>query len=139
MTMSDLPLRHNNRLSQRRLWFGTAAAAGAFAIDGFVCFLISTQACRFGDGRLGPLSPPAVRVLLGVITLICLAVAASGGLVSIRNYRAVSEPHSIFHAEALNREAFMSLVGILLSAAFVIGIIWAGIPVILIQVCVNAR
>ena len=140
MTMDgEISFRHSNRLPQRRLWFGTVAAAVAWALDGFICFLISAQACANGTGYLGPLSPTSVRVLLGLITLIFLAIALTGGVISFRNWRTISERSSLTHAEGVNREAFMALVGVFLSTAFVVGIIWAGIPPILINVCVKAR
>lgn len=133
------PLRYSDRLPQRRLWFGTTGAAAAFALDGFLCFLISTQACQDGNGDLGPLGGPGVRILLGVISLIFLAIAVWGGLTSLRNYRAVSEQRSLTHGEALNREAFMALIGVFLSTAFTIGIIWVGLSPILLNVCINGR
>ena len=139
MSAQNPPIRYTNRLPQRRLWFGTAAAAAAWALDGFVCFLISTQACKTGAGHLGPLGGPEVRILLGVITLIFLAIAVAGGFTSYSNWRSISEQRSLTHAEAVNREAFMSLIGVFLSVAFVIGIIWAGIPLIVTNVCINAR
>jgi len=137
----DLPasLRYTNQLPQRRLWFGTLAAAAAWALHGFICFLISANACQNGLGRLGPLKGSELRVLLGVITIVLLGVAVTGGMTSFRNWRAVCEQRSLTHTEALNREAFMALVGVFLSIAFVVGIIWAGIPLILINLCIYAR
>lgn len=137
----DLPasLRYTNQLPQRRLWFGTVAAAAAWALHGFTCFLISANACQNGAGRLGPLRGSELRVLLGVITIVLLGIAVTGGMTSLRNFRAVRQQRSLTHAEALNREAFMSLTGVFLSIAFVVGIIWAGIPLILINLCIYAR
>jgi hypothetical protein len=133
------PLGHSNRIPQRRLWFGACAGAAAWATDGFTCFLISTQACADGNGNWGSLSAAEVRLLLGVITLVLLAVAVIGGLMSLRNWRSLSEQRNLAEAEGQGREAFMALVGVFVSAAFVVGIIWAGIPLILIDVCINAR
>lgn len=129
----------SNRIPQARLWFGACAGAAAWAIDGFTCFLISTQACKDGNGNWGPLSGGEVRVLLGVITLALLAVAVTGGLISFGNWRRLSERQKLSQAQAQGREAFMALVGVFVSVAFVVGIIWAGLPLILIDVCINVR
>ncbi len=139
MSTHNPPLRYANRLPQKRLWFGTAAGAAAWALQGFTCFLISTQACKYGAGRLGPLGGPGVRILIGAVTLVFLAITVIGGMTSYRNWKAISEQRSLTHAEALNREAFMSLIGVFLSVTFVIAIIWAGLTPIFENVCINAR
>ncbi len=129
----------SRRIPERRLWFGACGAAVAWALHGFTCFLISTQACQDGRGDLGPLPAGAVRVVLGFVTLGLLGVAVAAGLVSYSNWRRLSEQRSLLEDQALGREDFMALVGIFVSAAFIVGIIWAGIPLIVIDVCVNAR
>jgi len=137
-THVELP-HYSDRLPQKRLWFGTAAAAAAWAIQGFVCFLISTQACANGEGVLGPLSPAGVRVLLGCITTGLLAVAIWGGVTSFHNWRAISERRRLTQSEGYGREEFMSLIGVFVTFTLGVGIVWAGIPMILLGVCVNSR
>jgi hypothetical protein len=138
MNAQSPPLQ-TERLPQARLWFGTCAAAFAWAVQGFTCLQISTQACKDGNGDWGPLSGPEVRILLGVVTLILLAVAVTGGLTSYKNWRTLAEQRRITRDEGLSREDFMALIGVFLSVAFSLGIVWAGIPPILIDVCINAR
>lgn len=123
----------------RSLWFGTAGAAVAWALHGVVCEVISAEACRNNIGSLGLLSPLGVRWLLAAITLAFLAISVAGGIVSFRNWRHVTETRDLMHAEAPQREQFMSLGGIFLSAAFVVGIIWAGLPLIFLDICMKAR
>lgn len=125
--------------SPRSLWFGTTAAAIAWVLHGFVCEIISSQACQDGTGNWGPLSPLGVRWLLAGITLGFLAVAVAGGIVSFRNWRHLTESPDLVHAEGRRREQFMALGGIFVSAAFVIGIVWAGIPLIFLDICMKAR
>lgn len=138
-TQAQSPPNATGRIPQGRLWFGMCAGAVAWAIQGFTCFLISTQACKNGLGNLGSIPPGGVRILLGVISLILLAAAVAGGMTSFRNWREVSEHRHLTEAEGRGREAFMSLLGVFVSVAFVVGIIWAGLPAILIDVCINAR
>lgn len=130
---------HPTHIPQGRLWFGACGGAAAWALHGFTCFLISAQACKDGTGYLGPLSPPAVRTLLAVITLAYLTVAITAGWVSWSNWRRLTEHRELIHDEAPAREEFMALVGVFVNSVFVIGIIWAGLPLIWLNVCVSAR
>jgi hypothetical protein len=123
----------------RRLWFGTAGAAVAWALHGTVCEIISAKACQNGIGSLGALSPFGVRWLLAGITLGFLAIAVAGGIISFRNWRHVAATNDLVHAESPQREQFMSLGGVFVSVAFVVGIIWAGLPLIFLDVCMKAR
>ena len=121
------------------LWFGTAGAAVAWAWHGVICEVISSEACRNNIGSLGPLSPVGVRWLLAGITLGFLAIATAGGIVSYRNWQRVAETRDLMHAEGPQREQFMSLAGIFVSVAFVVGIIWAGLTLIFLDICMKAR
>lgn len=130
----------SQRISQTQLWFGACAAAAALAVQGFASFQIAVQACKDGHlGYWGPFSPAGVRVLLGIVTAFLLAVSIAGGILSYRNWRAASEQPRILEAEGRSREAFMALVGLFVTAACVIGIIWAGLPAAFLHTCVTAR
>jgi hypothetical protein len=59
--------------------------------------------------------------------------------VSFQNWRNLSARRDLIHAEGRRREEFMALGGVFVSTAFVLGIIWGGIPLILINVCRSAR
>jgi hypothetical protein len=134
-----MPVQTNSEPVQRirpaRLWFGAAGAAGSWALQGFTCFLITTQECASGTGQWGPLSPTGVRLLLGCLTLGFLAVAAASGWVSYKNWRLLSGQRRLLEAEGFGREEFMALVGIFVGALSVLGLIWAGIPAIMIPAC----
>jgi hypothetical protein len=128
-----------SRVSPRSLWFGATAAAIAWALHGAICAVISSQACLNGVGNLRSLSPAGVRWLLAGITLGFLAIAVIGGITSFRNWIQLAGQHDLVHAEGGGREQFMALGGIFVSAAFVIGIIWAGLPLIFLDICTKAR
>ncbi len=130
---------HPSEISPRSLWFGTTAGAVAWALHGAACALISSEACVSGTGNWGALSADGVRWLLAAITLGFLAIAIVGGLISFRNWLHLAESHDLVHAEGRGRVQFMALVGIFLSATFVIGIVWAGLPLIFLDVCTKAR
>jgi hypothetical protein len=132
---SDSP----SRITPRSLWFGTTAAAIAWALHGVICEVIADQACKNGIGSLGALSPDGVRWLLAGITIGFLAIAVIGGLLSFRNWMQLAEQHDLVHAEGSGREQFMALVGVFMGATFAIGIIWAGLPLIFLDICMKAR
>jgi hypothetical protein len=121
------------------LWFGTAGAGISWALQGFTCFLIATQACANGTGNWGPLPAAGVRIALVCVTLIYLSVAAAAGVVSYRNWRTLSESQRLTQAEGIPRENFMALTGAFVGAASVVGLIWASFPFFLIPVCSSYR
>lgn len=128
------------RLPQKRLWFGTCAAAAAFAAQEFICFQIAIQSCKDGHlGTWGTLSPGGVRWVLGGISCLLFLVALAGAVISLRNWRAVSERRRLSEAEGYGREAFMALAGIFISVAFLVGIVWLGIPMLVLNTCVTVR
>jgi hypothetical protein len=129
----------SHHVSRGRLWFGFAAAALAWATHGFLSVVISASACQNGAYKWTWISESGVRVLLAVITIALLAVAVAAWVVSFRNWRGLSTRRDLIHAEGKRREEFMALGGVFVSTAFVIGIIWGGIPLILINVCRSAR
>ena len=126
-------------VSPRSLWFGATGAAIAWAFHGFVCEIISSQACQNVSGNWGSLAPLGVRWLMAGITIAFLVVAVAGGITSFRNWRYLTERSDLLHAEGPLREQFMALGGIFVSVAFVVGIVWAGLPLIFIDICVKAR
>lgn len=76
---------------------------------------------------------------MGAITPAALGIAIAAGLTSFRNWRTFSERRDLVRAEAGRRETFMALIGVFSTVIFVIGILWAGIPLIMLDVCVKAR
>lgn len=126
------------RTTDRQLWFGVAAGATAWATHSLIINLICSQACKAGrGGTYYDLTPGAVRILLGVVTVILLCVALGAGLTAFRNWRQLSGQASLREDQAESRTDFMALIGLFASAIFVVGIIWAGLPVILVSLCSN--
>lgn len=134
--ISSPPSHH---VSQRSLWFGFSAAAAAWAVHGFVWEMITSQSCQNGAGNWGPFSPAGVRWLLAGVTAILLAVAIYAGVTSFHNWQHLSRQRDLLHAEGRGREQFMAIGGVLISILFSIGIIWAGLPLIMLGICIKAR
>jgi hypothetical protein len=126
-------------VSPTRLWFGLAAGAVAFSIDGLANWVISWRTCFIGNGHLGDLSSGGIRTLLAAITLSLLALSLAGGVVSYRNWKTLAAPDDLEHAEAHTPASFLALLGICVSAVLSVGICWIGVPLFLVDLCMRAR
>jgi hypothetical protein len=134
--------KHNSAepvISGRKLWFGFFASCAAFAINGFVAFVISWRTCFIGHGTFGPLSENGVRWLLAVITVGLFILAVSAGRISYRHWRTISGSRDLAHAESAGTAEFVSMLGVLCSFIMSVGIIWISLPLILIDVCMRAH
>lgn len=125
------------RITERQLWLGVTAGAAAWATHGLTVILVLSQACKFGTSTWFGMPPAAVRTILGVVTLVLLCVALLGGITAFRGWRALHGQASLREDQAESRADFMALTGLFASAAFVVGIIWAGIPVVFTSLCSN--
>ncbi len=115
-------------VAPERLWFGLLAAPAAWAIDGLVGWFFGARICT-------AMSIGAVRVTVGVLSLAALLVAAWGWIVGYDAWRRVaSEPRP-----AGDRVEFMALGGVLVSTAFVVGLFWAALNAVFIDVCGGMR
>ncbi len=121
------------------LWFGFAAPWLAFALDGFVGYIITWRTCYIGHGHLGDLSIDGVRWLLVAITIVLFIVSAGGGVHSYRNWRRMSQSKSFIEAEATGTAEFVSMIGVLSSTFMTVGIFWIGLTFIMIDVCMRAH
>jgi hypothetical protein len=111
----------------RRLWFGLVAAPTAWAAEGLFGWWVGAQICTaWSVGR--------VRAMVGVFSIVMLAVAIAGLLTGLRNWRDTSVT-----AKQVERVEFMSFGGVLVSVAFVIGIFWSGLSAVFIDVCGGMR
>jgi len=126
-------------VSSRRLWFGVSAGLGAWIVHGIASFVISDAACS--GGRVAPwasFSRGGLQAILIGLTLVALAVAISGGVISWRTWRALATT-KFDDAQAWGRGEFMALAGVFISTIFSIGILWAGLAPILTGLCEATR
>jgi hypothetical protein len=126
-------------LPTRSVWFGAAAAAAAFSVDGLVNWVISWRTCYIGHGEFMGLHLGAVRWLLAAITLGFLCVAIAGGVTAFRNWKAIASEQDQHYRDAHGTVAFLSLLGVFLSVTLGMGIIWLGIPLIFLDICMRAN
>jgi hypothetical protein len=121
------------------LWFGFTAAGAAWALNLWSSYVISGLICVVREGRI--VAAPAIlsRGVLAAVWIILLAVAASAGITSYRNWRGISGASHLLDSEGRERREFMALAGVIVSTALVVGLLWASIPLILVNICMRAR
>lgn len=125
------------RVTDRQLWLGIAAGAGAWAAHGLTVILVLSQACKSGGGSWFSMPPGVVRTILSIITLVSLWVALLGGATAYRGWRAFHGVTALRDDQAESRTDFMALTGLFANAIFVVGIVWAGIAVLVTSLCSN--
>lgn len=131
---------HNSSpLDQRRLWFGFAAGAAAWLGLFIIDLLLAWKMCIQRPNGFDVVSLGWALYLMAAVTVAMLAIAIAAGIVSLRNFRRVSNHASLARTEATGREEFMALGGMFISFLLGIGIIWLGIPLIIINICTRAR
>lgn len=133
------PIVERGSVPTKSVWFGAAAAAVAFSLNGLVNWLISWRTCYIGHGEFIGLRLGGVRWLLAAITLGFLCVAIAGGIIAFRNWRAIASQEDQRFAEAHSTAGFLSLLGIVLSVTLGMGIIWLGIPLVFLNSCMRAN
>jgi hypothetical protein len=77
-----------------------------------------------------------VRGVLALVSVLAVAAAAGGLLAARGSWLAARDGGGI---EAPDRVAFMALAGIVVSASFLVGTIWAGLTPVLIGGCGGMR
>lgn len=127
------------KIGRRKLWFGFAATLVAFAVDGYLVFVISWRTCFIGHGQLGALSVGGVRWLLVGITVGLFILAVIGGVTSYGHWKRLSADREMRHAEADGTAEFVSMITVLCTVALGMGIIWLSLPFIFVGICTRAH
>ena len=132
----DTPVR---TVSPRKLWFGLATSAVAWASLGCLDILVTWRACTRQEGYGIPDPHPEVRVLYGVLALVLLAITIAAGVTSYRNWRQLSVRQPLLGAQAVERREFMALLGVIISVTLGMGILWLALPPLFLDICWRAR
>ena len=126
-------------VSPRKLWFGTVAAAFCWVGIGIADTLITWRECLHNEQFGGASSHPGLLSLNVVIFLALLAIAAIAGVMSYRNWQRLAGQVRLYRAEATGPREYMALIGVFMSITLGIGIIWLGLPLLIISLCVRTR
>ena len=126
-------------LSTTRLWFGFAGAAIAWVLAGVLNVTLAGSTCTRDKAALFSSTQTEIQVVLGIITLLLLALAAWAGVVSFQNWRTLSRQADFVEAEGPGRKEFMAIFGVFVSASLAMGIIWFVLPIYIVRMCVRAH
>lgn len=103
-------------VSDRRLWLGLLVAPAAWTVEGFLGWYVGGHICR-------GLSASTARTIVAGTSVLMLTAALAGIAIAWTNWRTASTAP---RAES-DRVQFMSLGGVVVSASFVVGIVWFGL------------
>src|ERR1700740_746240 len=115
MPTDSNPAARADSVPSSRLWFGSAAATGAWFGLGLSDMFITWRACLHEEQFGGPSAHPVARIMFFLFTFLLLAVAAVAGIMSYRNWKRLSGLTALLRAEATERKEFMALAGLFIS------------------------
>ncbi|HEU4563841.1 MAG TPA: hypothetical protein VFS05_04290 [Gemmatimonadaceae bacterium] len=105
-------------------WYGVLAPPLAVLVHMNVIYPLVERACITGS-----------RLALWIVPLVFLAIAISGGLVSLGVWRRAGSEWPGDHREALGRERLLAVVGMLGAALFSAIILWQWIATFILSPC----
>jgi len=117
----------------RRLVFQVAASAVAWVSLGVADVIITWRACIHETPHGGAGIP--YFAITGL--LFCLTLLAGG--MSYRTWRKLSGLTALLRAEGRERSEFLSLAGLYISFTLGAGIVWLGLPLFILEMCVRTR
>ena len=129
----------SREVSQKGLWFGFSAAALCWVGLGIADVLITWRECLHYEQFGGASSHPGLLTLNIIIFSALLAIAIVAGVVSYRNWRRLSGEANLLDAEGRGSREYLALIGVFMSATMGMGILWLGIPLLILQLCVRIR
>lgn len=125
----------NRRDPARRFstWFGLLAPMAAWAVHGLSSFVLSRQACQAGREDLA-------RGLLIALSAAALIVAVAGVVVAFRTWRRIADGQRVSRTDARSRDEMLAFGGVFVGFSFVVGLLWGGLPPLVIaDVCEALR
>lgn len=126
-------------VSRGRQWFALWGSAIAWLVLFFANIVITWQACLHHEQFGGTSSHPVLLILNMVVFLSLFATAVLSGILAYRAWRKRAGSGNFFEAEAEDRHEYMAMIGVLMTIAMGIGIIWLGLPLWIISLCVRTR
>lgn len=122
-----------------KLWFGLLAAALSWLGLGIADVLITWRACLHQEQYGGPSEHPGLTALNIALFAALLLIAIVAGITSYTNWKRLSRHSQIITAEATASREFMAMVGVFISVTLGMGIVWLGIPLLILQLCLRIR
>src|SRR5487761_1223942 len=126
-------------VSPARLWFGFSAAAFARLGLGISDVLITWRECIHEEAFGGASTHTGLHTLNIVMFFLLLGIAITAGVMSYRNWRRLAGEVKLLHAEGTGSREYLALIGVFISITLGMGMIWLGIPVLILSLCVRIR
>ena len=120
-----------------RVWYGVLAGPTAWVLLGSLGWFVTGRACADGTPSWGSLSAGGVRVLLTGLALAALAAGALALVWSLRAWRELAARPSLTHAYGTGVAEYIAFAGVVISGAFLLAIVWSGLPAFMVSVCVG--
>jgi hypothetical protein len=137
--MSTEPIASPPPVPTHKLWFGFVASAIAWTSLGCLDILITWRACMHQEDFGIPSPRPEIRILFVVVAFTLLVLTVTAGITSYGSWRQLSSQRSLLHAQAIERQEFMALLGVIISVTLGVGIVWLALPPLFLDLCWRAR
>ncbi|HEX6210599.1 MAG TPA: hypothetical protein VF136_07465 [Methylomirabilota bacterium] len=137
--MAEALVTAGNGRPVRRLLASLAAAPSAWAVQGLAGWFVAGRACLDGTPDWGAIPGWGVRLMVGGITLLALAVTVASALVGYRTWRGQVGPGALEDPGGHDRLDFLAIVALLFGVAFTVGVLWGGLPAVMVDVCEAIR
>jgi uncharacterized membrane protein YphA (DoxX/SURF4 family) len=106
---------------------------------GIAEILITWRECLHQEQFGGASDHPGMHALSIILFLALLAIAIGAGIMSYRNWRQLAGGVRIYRAEGEPPREYLALLGVFISITLGLGIIWLGIPLTILSLCVRTR
>jgi hypothetical protein len=133
------PIDRRREISSKRLWFGAVGAACCWVALGITDVLITWRECLHVEQYGGASRHPGLLTLNIVLFFVLLAIAIAAGVLSYRTWRRLTGNGKLSNAEGYGSREYMALIGVLITSTVAIGMIWLGIPLMILSLCVRTR
>lgn len=119
-----------------QLWFGLLGGAAVFAIHLTVSYGLVSLSCFWGWLNFEILGMTGTQFVLIVFTLISAAIVLFAGSIAYRNWRQLrNESQPGVGSPEEGRYRFMTFLGVMLNALFLISILVSIVPSLTLSLC----
>jgi hypothetical protein len=115
--------------ASKRLWPAVLLPPVFWALQLSFGWFVEAHAC---PGTSRPWSVGAARVAVGIVTVLSLAVSVWGLLVVFRYWKGRG-------ADDVERARYLSMAGLVVGVALTLGILFAGLPSVILRGCGEVR
>jgi hypothetical protein len=135
---SSVPPQEAPPVANARLWAGVLLAPGAWSVAELLGYFLVARACDrdppSGAAHAG-ITQGVVAIVLGIIAIVGLLIAIS----NLRSVGDVGDREMPGVATVRGRARFMALAGVVMSALFMLGIVFFALPPLFVNWCNQVR